>query len=176
MIENFVNIGERLSTRMDELNLKQIDVCRMTGISKNAISNYVNNNRIPDTTSIYKLSKVLKVSIEWILGDWENLKPQNNFDGLLFFESEASYNDSNLTLTDDEINMILRHRDGELIIVDKKHHLLKGEIGELSELEVDLILKLRNLDQRVQEDVYDNLCWRYEREHHKKISYESKIG
>lgn len=67
MIENFENIGLRISEQMDRLNLKQADICRMTGISKNAMSNYVNGNRVPDTLGVYKLSKALKVSIEWLL-------------------------------------------------------------------------------------------------------------
>lgn len=67
MIENFSDVGKRLNERMDELNLKQVDICKLSGISKNAVSNYVNGNRVPDTMSIYKLSKVLETSMEWIL-------------------------------------------------------------------------------------------------------------
>ncbi len=69
MNENFssVEVGNRIDAKMKDLNLKQKDLVKMTGLSKNAISNYISGNRIPDTTSIYKLSTVLKVSIEWLL-------------------------------------------------------------------------------------------------------------
>ena len=67
MNENFEGVGMRISERMNLLGLKQIDIIKATGISKTAISNYVKGNRIPDTISIYKLSKILKVSIEWLL-------------------------------------------------------------------------------------------------------------
>ncbi|MCQ4924833.1 helix-turn-helix domain-containing protein [Tissierella carlieri] len=67
MIENFIDVDKRLNERMDELNLKQVDICKLSGISKNAVSNYVNGNRVPDTMSLYKLSKTLDTSMEWIL-------------------------------------------------------------------------------------------------------------
>ncbi|MDD2401605.1 MAG: helix-turn-helix domain-containing protein [Clostridia bacterium] len=67
MVEKFEGINQRLTEKMNILNLKQKDVCKITNISKNAMSNYVNGNRIPDTLAIYKLSKALNVSIEWLL-------------------------------------------------------------------------------------------------------------
>ena len=99
MIENFSNIGQRISDRMNELNLKQIDICRITGISKNAMSNYVNGNRVPDTMAVYKLSKVLKVSIEWILTG-EEIAPFEVSDS----KCELS------PMTDDEVDMIIKFR------------------------------------------------------------------
>lgn len=182
MNENFIDIGSRLANRMSELNLKQIDVCKMTGISKNAISNYINNIRIPDTTSVYKLSKALDVSIEWILMGEEypirNISTDytNSTTDPLIREDIPKYDIGNFTFSQDEIRMILRHREGQLIIVDKIHGKIHGEIGKLDERETDLILKFREIEEQEKEDVYDNLCWRYERMIQKKISSGSKIG
>lgn len=82
MIENFEDVGLRISSQMEKLNLKQVDICKETNISKNAISNYVNGNRIPDTLSTYKLSKALKVSMEWLLTGEEEVSPATeNFEG-----------------------------------------------------------------------------------------------
>ncbi|MPW26147.1 helix-turn-helix domain-containing protein [Alkalibaculum sp. M08DMB] len=67
MKENFEGIGKRISKRMNTLNLKQTDLCRITNLSKNAISNYVNDIRTPDTTACYKISKALGISVEWLL-------------------------------------------------------------------------------------------------------------
>ncbi|KYG89119.1 hypothetical protein A0U40_13935 [[Bacillus] sp. KCTC 13219] len=64
---NFQGVGERIIAKLRERNLKQVDVARATGISKNAISNYISGNRIPDTEAIYKLASFFSVSIEWLL-------------------------------------------------------------------------------------------------------------
>ena len=60
-------ISERLKLKQKEKKLKQKDIIEKTNISKAAISNYFNGNRIPDTESILKLSIVLDTSIEWLL-------------------------------------------------------------------------------------------------------------
>jgi phage repressor protein C with HTH and peptisase S24 domain len=67
MNENFTGIGKRISNKLLELNLKQVDLVKITNISKNAISNYINGIRTPDTLSTYKIAKALKVSMEWLL-------------------------------------------------------------------------------------------------------------
>lgn len=100
MNENFSNIGVRISEKMDELDLKQVDICRITGISKNAISNYVNGNRVPDTMAVYKLSKALKVSIEWILTGEEAISPEKDIS-----KSEL------ISMTSDEVDMITKFRE-----------------------------------------------------------------
>ncbi|EPR07789.1 helix-turn-helix domain-containing protein [Ruminiclostridium papyrosolvens] len=77
MIENFEGVGDRISSQMKKLKIKQVDICKDTEISKNAISNYVNGNRIPDTLSSYKLSKALKVSMEWLLTGEDSSAPSS---------------------------------------------------------------------------------------------------
>lgn len=67
MKENFIGIGERIKFTLNSKRLKQIDVCKKANISKNAISNYISGNRVPDTASLFKLSKFLDVSMEWLL-------------------------------------------------------------------------------------------------------------
>ena len=63
----FSNIGDRIIARLKELGIKQIELCRKTGLSTTAISQYCTDKRIPDTASIYKIAHVLNTSIEWIL-------------------------------------------------------------------------------------------------------------
>lgn len=67
MDEKFSSVGGRIVSRLQEKALKQADLCRETGISTNAISQYVTGKRIPDTASLYKLSHALDVSMEWLL-------------------------------------------------------------------------------------------------------------
>ncbi len=66
MYENIFSIGERIQSLLDKYKLKQIDVCKITNISKNAMSNYISGNRIPETMALYKLSKTFLVSMEWL--------------------------------------------------------------------------------------------------------------
>lgn len=88
MYDKFAYVGVRIVTRLRELNLKQADLCRETGISSNAISQYVTGKRIPDTTSLYKMSTILGVTMEWILtGNTTNEKYL--CDGVPLTESEA---------------------------------------------------------------------------------------
>lgn len=112
MIEEFTGIGMRISEKMDILGLKQVDIIKITGISKTAISNYVNGNRVPDTMSIYKLSKVLNVSIEYLLTGEETVAHNDNTD-----------------MTGDESDMIAKFRTLEygdqrdtLDIIDMKYN------------------------------------------------------
>jgi len=79
MEKNFFGIGERLKILLHEKKLKQIEACNKASISKNAMSNYINGNRIPDTFSLYKLAKLFDVQIEWILTGL--VKPQVISDG-----------------------------------------------------------------------------------------------
>ncbi|MBU5312250.1 helix-turn-helix domain-containing protein [Tissierella carlieri] len=118
MIENFTDIGVRISEQMSKLDLKQVDICKITGISKNAMSNYVNGNRVPDTMAIYKLSKVLKVSIEWLLTGEETALHEENL-----LDTEQ------IRMTDDERDMIAKFRILEyedqqdtLDIIDMKYN------------------------------------------------------
>jgi len=64
---NAIEIGNRIQDRQKKLGLKQKDIIKMSGVSKAAISNYVNGNRIPDTEAVLKISIALKTTVEWIL-------------------------------------------------------------------------------------------------------------
>lgn len=67
METKFAYVGVRIISRLKELNLKQADLCRESGISSNAISQYCTGKRVPDTTALLKIASVLKTSMEWIL-------------------------------------------------------------------------------------------------------------
>lgn len=164
MIENFSDIGKRIGEQMNRLDLKQVDLCRITGLSKNAISNYINGNRVPDTLAVYKLSQALKTSIEWILIGGE--------------DSDFSSVDSTkeLILSEEEKEIIYKVRSGLQPIFDNDVKRLTGEVGRLNDMEHDIILKFRELGPREQEDIYDNVNWKYEKNLKKKISSSSTTG
>lgn len=63
----FSDVGYRISRRIKELGLKQLDICNKTGLSTTALSQYCTGKRVPDTVSLYKIATALSVSMEWVL-------------------------------------------------------------------------------------------------------------
>ncbi|TYQ14766.1 UNVERIFIED_CONTAM: DNA-binding XRE family transcriptional regulator [Acetivibrio alkalicellulosi] len=61
-------ISKRLYQLREEKNLKQSELAEAIGISRISISNYENGERVPDAKVIFKLSKFLDVSSDYILG------------------------------------------------------------------------------------------------------------
>ena len=60
--------AERLRERMNELNMKQVDVVRATGIDKGALSSYLSGKYEPKDKTVYKLALALKVNEMWLWG------------------------------------------------------------------------------------------------------------
>lgn len=67
MEKNFTHVGVRIISRLKKLGLKQADLCRETGLSTTAISQYCTGKQAPNTTALYKLALALKTSMEWLL-------------------------------------------------------------------------------------------------------------
>lgn len=63
----YTHVGVRIISRLKELGLKQADLCRETGLSTTAMSQYCTGKRVPDTASLHKIAIVLKTSMEWVL-------------------------------------------------------------------------------------------------------------
>lgn len=79
MDTKFSGIGERIISRLALLNQKQSDLSRATGISTNAISQYVTGKRIPDTSSLFSISAALNTTMEWLLTGLEDTSTENIF-------------------------------------------------------------------------------------------------
>lgn len=121
MNENLSGVGERISQRMKELNFKQKDLSEKTGISKNAISNYINDLRIPKTLECYKISQQLLVSMEWLL---TGLECKNTC-----VHNVQVVNSDTSQLTEEEKDLILKFRHFDELdkefIKDTINNLLK---------------------------------------------------
>lgn len=75
-----VGIGKRIKAARIKTNLSSIKVSQKIGLSDSICSQWERGNANPSTANLAKLSKVLKVSFEWLaLGDIEN-KQQNTQD------------------------------------------------------------------------------------------------
>lgn len=60
--------AERLKERMNELDMKQVDVIKLTGIDKGALSSYLSGKYEPKDKTIFKLAKALNVNEMWLWG------------------------------------------------------------------------------------------------------------
>lgn len=58
----------RLQKAMAIRNMKQVDLCEKTGISKSKISQYVRGDHAPKLDAVYKLAKALSVEEAWLMG------------------------------------------------------------------------------------------------------------
>lgn len=119
MFKSFEGVGLRIQELLDNLGVKQADVVRETGISKNALSNYVNGNRIPDNKALYALSKFFNVSMEWIL------------------TGKNIYSEDNKSLKSPELRVLLSSEELELLSLYRK-------LTDDARLEIRLCTRIKN--------------------------------
>ncbi len=86
-------ISKRIKQRLKQLNLKQKDLVEQTGHSKSTINKIVNRTVTPRVDLLIPISRVLDVSIDWLVAN----------------ERKEKANDK--SKVEDEIINILRHVD-----------------------------------------------------------------
>ncbi len=86
-------ISKRIKQRLKQLNLKQKDLVEQTGHSKSTINKIVNGTVTPRVDLLIPISRVLDVSIDWLVAN----------------ERKEKANDK--SKVEDEIINILRHVD-----------------------------------------------------------------
>lgn len=60
--------SERIKKALSLRQIKQVELCKETGIPKSAMSQYVNGNFEPKQDRLEKMAEVLKVTPAWLLG------------------------------------------------------------------------------------------------------------
>ena len=81
--------SQRLKEAMVDVNMKQADLARATGLSKGGISNYVIGRYEPKSDIISKLALALNCSEMWLMGyDVPKEKKRNTPDKLQLTEGE----------------------------------------------------------------------------------------
>ncbi len=60
--------AERLNAIIKEQNIRQIDLCKKTGIGKSAMSQYLRGSFAPKQQKLYDLAAALNVSEAWLMG------------------------------------------------------------------------------------------------------------
>lgn len=59
---------ERFKEALEQSGKTQSDICRLTGIGKSAISQYLKGSFVPKQQRVYAIAKALNVSESWLMG------------------------------------------------------------------------------------------------------------
>ncbi|WP_111895942.1 LexA family protein [Acinetobacter sp. MB5] len=60
-------VRDRIIQRMKELNLRQVDLINLTGLSKGTISKWISGTNIPSNTALPLLATALETTSDWIM-------------------------------------------------------------------------------------------------------------
>lgn len=107
-----MTFGERIAEARKEKQLTQKKLAEIMGVSPMRINHYENNNREPDIESIKKLSDILDINPDWLIGLSEHKK--------------------RLTVSRDELNNMLKN--------PRRSELLEA-IAKMSDVEFDRFYK-----------------------------------
>ena len=116
-----MSLGKRVKQMREKLKLSQDEVANLTGISRSNIGKIENDKINPNCSAVFELSKLFKVSTDWLISG------------------------------------------EELFIPKKEVDILSGDIGRLSDTEVDIIMKFRKLDYDSQDDIMEFIDIKYKK-------------
>lgn len=86
------DFGKRLKKLLDDNNINQKEFALKIGITEQAVSNYINRNRLPTAEILMKMKQSFNFSIDWLLlGDMnlEEITDQEELIDLLRFKNET---------------------------------------------------------------------------------------
>lgn len=89
------SIADRIQERMNELNLSQADLMRLTKVSRGTVSGWVNGSNSPSAKHIENLANALKTTTSWLL---------TGVGGSATFQPVETW-DSDTPLDDDEVEI-----------------------------------------------------------------------
>lgn len=154
MEQSFEGFGGRVQKILDENGLKQADLASLSGLSRTAISQYITGKRMPDSISAYKISKVLNVSMDWLVSG------KITTDAILLSSNENS--------------VIEKMRSGLIPFFDEELPV-STDVSPLGKRENELIQYYRFLSDIDKDDVYDIIKMKYARKKAKERSTSNSI-
>ena len=60
--------NQRIQMLLDDLGISKTEFCQRTGITKSALSNYLNGDRQPRQDAISKIAETFNVEPSWLMG------------------------------------------------------------------------------------------------------------
>lgn len=111
-----MSIGERIRLMRKKMGLNQQEFANLLGLRTwGSISQFENNNRLPPTEILFKLSDISKMSLDWIaFGDK--------------YEQERT----EISKQDESVS----HQSMELKLLSKENRQLKKQLSMIHELSV----------------------------------------
>jgi transcriptional regulator with XRE-family HTH domain len=103
--------SERLQLAMDLCHVKQVDLARITGLSKQRINNYIKGHSVPKSQAVFKMAHYLLVSPSWLMGVTDDDEPNVNLE-----------RDKKIAKTNEEIQ-----RDSFISEIDDRLYKLSNE-------------------------------------------------
>lgn len=131
--------GERLREAIKSAGTTQKDLATKIGVSKTAINNYV-GGRIPDASILYKISKILNTTMEWLLAGEDTKNINKTFD-------KEEFELINLYSSCDEEQKKDIFESIKSYLSDPDYNF-KRPLDSLSEEEIKILELFRNLTAR----------------------------
>jgi transcriptional regulator with XRE-family HTH domain len=142
--------GERLRVARLRKGLKQKDLASMLNISQATIARYENNQHEPDIEMLKKLSTALEVSVDYLLGQTEELATKNAEQKKSVDQEEVGSPKPN-RLTIAELLQRFADRDPETLTVEealdmvlRSDHVMFDGVPVGHELDEDVLLDIRD--------------------------------
>ena len=69
-----MTLGQKITKIRKEKKLSQIDIAKVVGVSRDAISKYERDDIIPSVEVAKKIAKTLSVSLDYLVSEQENIE------------------------------------------------------------------------------------------------------
>lgn len=63
-----IMLGDNIRENREKLGINQVELAKLMGVSKQTVSNWENDNRIPPTQTLDKLANIFNVTTDSLLG------------------------------------------------------------------------------------------------------------
>ena len=137
--ERVASTAERLAEAMKDVDKKQVDLARETGLDKSAINRYLKGRYDPKWDAIMKLAQALNVSEMWLWGynvPKERSVEEKKTDKLVHIISRLRKDESFYKLVD-ELSQFESDKLDHIISKLRKDESFYKLVDELSQLETE---------------------------------------
>lgn len=156
-------VGSRIKWLRTSKGLNQKEFCEKINLAQSRLSEIESNKTKPSFDTLLAIKESFGISLDWLVSG----------DG---YNETNEHCSANGYLSEEERELIEKYRSGLHPIFDSDIKRLTGDVGRLNDQEHDLILKYRELEERERDDIYDNVCWKYDRLLKKKMLSRSMNG